>query len=87
MTKKTHKIEEKETKMNAQANPLPNGTKVLNTEDGEPGWVVNGFTIDETGKWVEYEVETAYGIERRRRDQFVLMNEIEAAKDDANQNA
>jgi len=36
---------------------LPNGTRVLNTNDGEPGHIVNGFTYDEQqGGWIEYEV-------------------------------
>ena len=44
--------------------PLPNGTPVLYTADGEPGTIVNGYAFDlETGEWTEYEVETAYGIE------------------------
>ena len=39
---------------------LPNGTKVVNTDDGEPGTIVNAFTFDpQTGEWTEYEVETA----------------------------
>jgi hypothetical protein len=56
---------------------LPAGTKVLNTEDGEPGTILNEFTWNpQTGEWTEYEVETAYGIERWQRSQFVLMSEI-----------
>jgi hypothetical protein len=58
---------------------LNNGTRVLNTEDGEPGWIVNGFSHDPAnGGWVEYEVETRYGIERWKRTDFVLMSEIES---------
>jgi len=63
--------------MTAMHEPIPAGTRVLNTNDGEPGWIMNGFTRDETGKWIEYEVETAYGIERWQRGDFVLMSEIE----------
>ena len=59
-------------------NYIPNGTKVLNTNDGEPGTIMNGFTFDRsTGEWTEYEVETAYGVERWQRTDFVLMAEIE----------
>jgi hypothetical protein len=59
---------------------VPGGTRVLNTEDGEPGIIVNGFAFDSAaGGWTEYEVETAYGIERWQRSEFVLMSEIEAA--------
>ena len=65
---------------NTSNRPLPGGTKVLNTDDGEPGTIVNGFTFDAaTGAWIEYEVETAYGIERWPRGRFVLMSEIEQA--------
>jgi hypothetical protein len=60
---------------------LPAGTKVLNTDDGEPGTILNGFTFNQaTGEWTEYEVETAYGIERWERRKFVLMTEIETAE-------
>lgn len=59
---------------------LPNGTKVLNTEDGEVGSVINGFAFDRaTGEWTEYEIATAYGIERWSRGDFVLMSELEDA--------
>jgi hypothetical protein len=59
---------------------VPSGTRVLNTEDGEPGVIVNGFAFDAAaGGWTEYEVETAYGIERWGRSEFVLMSELEAA--------
>ncbi len=57
---------------------VPGGTHVLNTTDGEPGHVMNGFSFDpELGGWYEYEVETAYGIERWLRKDFVLMSELE----------
>ena len=57
---------------------IPCGTRVLNTNDGEPGTIMNGFTFDPAaGGWTEYEVETAYGIERWQRSDFVLMSEIE----------
>jgi hypothetical protein len=59
---------------------VPGGTRVLNTEDAEPGVIMNGFAFDSAaGGWTEYEVETAYGIERWVRSEFVLMSEIEAA--------
>jgi len=59
-------------------NYLPNGTHVLNTSDGEPGHIVNGFTYDEQqGGWTEYEVETQYGIERWERADLVLFSEFE----------
>jgi hypothetical protein len=59
-------------------NYIPNGTKILNTNDGEPGTILNGFAFDRaTGEWTEYEVETAYGIDRWQRSDFVLMAEIE----------
>lgn len=56
---------------------LPNGTLVLNTNDAEPGSIVNGFSYDPEHGWYEYEVETNYGIERWLRTDFVLMSEIE----------
>lgn len=59
---------------------IPGGTSVLNTSDGEPGWIMNGFTYDaETGEWTEYEVETAYGVERWQRRDFILFSEFEQA--------
>lgn len=58
--------------------PIANGTRVLNIEDGEPGIVMNGFAFDpDAGGWTEYEVETAYGIERWARRKFVLLSECE----------
>ena len=63
--------------MTAMQESIPNGTRVLNTNDGEPGTIMNGFAWDKTGEWTEYEVETAYGIERWQRSDFVLMSEIE----------
>lgn len=59
--------------------PLPGGTRVLNTADGEPGTVLNGYAKDGRGNWTQYEVETAHGIEVWDRDGFVLMSEIRAA--------
>lgn len=57
---------------------IPAETKMLNTSDGEPGSILNGFTWDTaTGEWTEYEVVTQYGIERWQRRDFVLMSEIE----------
>ena len=55
--------------MTTNDKPLPGGTRVLNTDDGEPGVIVNGFSYDaDAGGWIEYEVETADGIERWMRD-------------------
>lgn len=63
--------------MTMPAPSLPNGTKVLNTGDGEVGSVLNGFAYDHTGEWTEYEVVTQYGIERWERTQFILLSECE----------
>ena len=53
---------------------LPGGTRVLNTNDGEPGMILNGISIGHaTGNWFEYEVATHYGIERWRRSEFILL--------------
>jgi hypothetical protein len=54
---------------------LPGGTRVLNTNDAEPGTILNGFSFDPATGWVEYEVETKYGIERWMRTDFILMSE------------
>lgn len=57
---------------------VPCGTHVLNTNDGEAGHIMNGFSFDaDLGGWYEYEVETAYGIERWLRRDFVLMSELD----------
>jgi len=57
---------------------LPAETRVRNTNDGEPGTILNGFTYDpRAGQWTEYEVVTQYGIERWQRRDFVLLSEIE----------
>ena len=56
---------------------LPNGTRVLNTSDGEPGSIMNGFSFDPATGWYEYEVETQYGIERWLRSDFILFTEFE----------
>jgi hypothetical protein len=58
--------------------PLPGGTRVLSTTDGEAGVIINGFAFDpEEGGWTEYEVETQYGVERWQRSEFVLFAELE----------
>jgi hypothetical protein len=65
--------------MNAtETDALPGGTRVLNTSDGEPGTIVNGFAFDPATGWVEYEVETRYGIERWRHSDFILFSEMDA---------
>ena len=56
---------------------VPGGTRVLNIRDGEPGHVMNGFSHDPAAGWIEYEVETAYGVERWQRCDFVLFAELE----------
>ena len=58
---------------------LANGTRVLNTNDGEPGTIMNGFAFDPATGWCEYEVETQYGIERWMRSDFIVMSETEEA--------
>ena len=55
---------------------LPAGTRVLNTTDGEPGSIMNGFSFDPATGWYEYEVETQHGIERWLRSDFLLMSEL-----------
>jgi hypothetical protein len=54
-------------------------TVVLNTNEGERGTILNGFTY-ENGEWTEYEVVTQYGIERWQRRDFVLMTECQDAE-------
>jgi hypothetical protein len=68
--------------MTATSTPayLINGTRVLNTHDGEPGTIVNGFAFDSQAGWIEYEVATRYGVERWLRTDFVLMSELETAE-------
>jgi len=59
---------------------LPAETRVLHTNNGEPGTILNGFTFDpSTGEWTEYEVVTQYGIERWQRSDFILFSEFEDA--------
>lgn len=52
------------------------GTRVLNTNDGEPGAILNGFSFGPEG-CCEYEVQTQYGIERWRRSDFIAMPDVE----------
>jgi hypothetical protein len=57
---------------------VPGGTRVLNTSDGEPGTILNGYTYNKgQTEWYEYDVETAHGIERWHRDEFILFSEFE----------
>ena len=56
---------------------LSTGTRVLNTNDGEPGVIMNGFAFDPTAGGTEYEVETQHGIERWQRADMALMMEFE----------
>jgi hypothetical protein len=63
---------------NAPTPSLPAETKVLNTRDGEPGSVLNGFAYDPAaGEWTEYEVVTRYGVERWQRRDFILFSEFQ----------
>lgn len=56
---------------------LPTETRVLKIDDGEPGTILNGFAFDPgTGEWTEYEVVTQYGIERWKREEFVLFSDL-----------
>lgn len=55
---------------------LPGGTRVLNTTDGEPGHIMNGYAFDGQ-QWTEYEVETRDAIEIWRRSDFILFSEFE----------
>ena len=57
---------------------VPGGTRVLNTTEGEPGHIMNGFAFDPAIGWTEYEVETAEGVERWKRDDFILFSEFES---------
>jgi hypothetical protein len=63
--------------MTATDNYVTPGTRVLNTNDAEPGVIMNGLAFDPERGWVEYEVETHYGIERWQRRDFVLMSELQ----------
>ena len=38
-------------------------TKVIRASDGTPGLMLNGFTVDEHGKWIAFEVVTEFGFE------------------------
>jgi len=58
---------------------LPTGTRVLNTTDGEPGTIINGFACDPGAGWTEYEVATDEGIERWKRSDFILLTEAEGS--------
>ena len=58
---------------------LPNGTPVLNTNDGERGTILNGFACDPVAGWTEYEVTTQHGIERWQRSDMMLFSEIDDA--------
>jgi len=62
----------------SQHEHLPGGTRVLNTTDGEPLVIMGGFAFDaDQGGWIEYEVETQYGVERWKRSEFILFFEFE----------
>ena len=65
--------------MSATNDYLPNGTPVLNTDDGETGTIINGFAFDPEAGCTEYEVATQNGIERWQRTAMLLLDEIEIA--------
>lgn len=58
-----------------RAPPLTSGTRVLNTLDGEPGSIVNGYGADKSSAWMRYEVETESGIEIWHRNDFIVIPE------------
>ena len=60
---------------------LPCGTRVLNTTDGEPGTILNGFSFEPEFGWYEYEVETRYGVERWHRHDFILFSDFDDSID------
>lgn len=60
---------------------LPSGTRVLNTNDGEPGTIMNGSSFEPAAGWTEYEVETKFGIEVWPREDFILFSEIDETID------
>ena len=67
---------------------LPAETKVINLHDAEPGTVLNGFTYDhDLGEWTEYEIVTAYGIERWQRRDFAVLDDLKQANRDADTDA
>src|SRR5436190_3716908 len=58
---------------------LPGGTRVLNTNDGEDGTVLNGYAFNAaTGVCTEYEVETKYGIEKWLAADFITLEQANA---------
>lgn len=64
------------TMTHSHGDSLPLGTRVLNTQDGEPGTILNGYSFDPVAGWFEYEVETKYGTERWLRAGFLPISEI-----------
>lgn len=60
------------------ANALPSGTRVLNTNDGEPGTILGGYAWN-AAEWIEYEVETAHAIEIWKREDFALFADMPSA--------
>ena len=60
-------------------NALPPGTRVLNTNDGEPGTILGGYAWSASA-WTEYEVETDHAIEIWKREDFALFTDINAAR-------
>jgi hypothetical protein len=63
--------------MNVDAK-LTNGTKVVNTQDGEFGIIMNGYSFDGRA-WDRYEVETAYGVEVWNRADMLTLDEMAIA--------
>ena len=64
---------------------LPNGTKVVSTNDAEPGVIMNGFEYTDDGIWTAYEVETKYGIEVWQRSEFLTVSEIDCINKASNE--
>jgi hypothetical protein len=63
---------------------IPVGTRVLNTDDGEPGSILSAYAWNPaTGEWTDYEVVTNDAIEIWPRENFILLDEAEAAARDA----
>lgn len=57
---------------------LPAGTRLISTDDGEPGTIMNGYATGANGEWTEYEVATDYGIEIWKATDFITLDEANA---------
>ncbi|MCC7291479.1 MAG: hypothetical protein IT449_05390 [Phycisphaerales bacterium] len=54
---------------------LPGGTRVVNTNDGEPGRIDGTLGVDGCGRATTYYVETAYGREVWRAGEIVVIEQ------------